>query len=438
MKVLFAILFILGQLNVSIYCQKITDQNNSSHTRLAIPDNDILNKSYTLIDSVVNDSTYIIGLGEPSHGDKTSFTFQMGMIYHLVEKLGFREILMECDQNIIDTVYNYFNSKKFNADSIIDFMHNVIPPNDVIYNTKETIKFFCWIRAYNSVNKNNPIVIKGVGFSNKSLQSIFYKYILPFDSLNAVKLKKRWRAKPTRKIDAWADIFHWFSENQKKLNLYMRPAAFDSLEYDIKYMKVVYSTYYRPRENARSTAKLSIRKKINKFGKGQAARDSTMASNVIKYLQNSNNKKVILWAHNMHIQAWRPYRLPVVKQMAPSMGYILKSYFGDKYLTIGEDFSNLATLVANPKYNNLSTSKEPLIIKDINTKKHSKASVNILRKKYGITSGIYTWQELKDLALDNYTFQNIYVQGVRFYITTIPDIVVIFKNLYPRTILKKP
>lgn len=72
-----------------------------------------------------------------------------------------------------------------------------------------------------------------------------------------------------------------------------------------------------------------INQALNKDKSG--TRDSFMANNVTELLERSSNNKMVLWAHNGHIQNTGTAERPI-------MGNILKEKYGDKYLSVGFAF----------------------------------------------------------------------------------------------------
>jgi erythromycin esterase len=230
----------------------------------------------------------IIALGEATHGTREIYAYKDRLTRYLVSNLGYKNIAFEADYNGLELLDSYINGK---------IGHTAMSPN-----YKPLLE---WLRTYNQTKSAESKVhiygleirefkpaIEKILASNKDLdrgdQDILIKILkTSFDKIDKTDLAK-FRIVCTHLPDSF----------QQKLLIQL----IDNYHNFIG-----------------SAAKIG-------------ARDSFMAKNAIEIKEASNDKKLIIWAHNGHVAKTSLYK-------KPAMGKFLDGKYGDGYYVIATDIN---------------------------------------------------------------------------------------------------
>ncbi|TNE78843.1 MAG: hypothetical protein EP332_13115, partial [Bacteroidetes bacterium] len=119
--------------------------NNKSTNSLMITYN-----NYESLSRLIDSSVQIVGIGAATHGSNEVDLYQTDVAKLLINKNGFRTILIESAYQDGLIIGNYIHSKEVNTKTkeLIE-----------IYFSQKYVDFFNWIRNFNleDTNKNDPI-----------------------------------------------------------------------------------------------------------------------------------------------------------------------------------------------------------------------------------------------------------------------------------------
>lgn len=112
------------------------------------------NKEFSFLSKELQGKT-IVAIGEASHGTHEFYALKAGMIDYLVRNCGFKAILFEFQQNVIDPLNTYLQSGKGDLKTLMQDM--------ALYNTEEIYSLFERMRKYNmDKDASERITLAGV------------------------------------------------------------------------------------------------------------------------------------------------------------------------------------------------------------------------------------------------------------------------------------
>lgn len=248
-------------------------------------------------------SKKVIGLGEVTHGTAEVFAYKDRLVRYLVTNHKFRTIGFESDFIAVEHLDNYINYK---ADTIK--FAGGFPLN------KYTRKMLSWLRTYN-IDKADRVHLYGLearGFYNISSKLLD---AAPDLSGNAKQILNRFATvdyysitnKDVGKIRALLPILR----AERRLNS-LSPALFNHY---IDLLSDALDHYTK---------------------KSGGGRDEAMAKNASWIVDQTQNRKLIVWAHNGHVARASLFG---VKKMGQ---YLAEAY---DYYVIATDFSEGTALV---------------------------------------------------------------------------------------------
>ncbi|RZM22824.1 MAG: hypothetical protein EOO88_28205 [Pedobacter sp.] len=367
----------------------------------------------SVFDRTIPDDIQVLALGEVSHGGYEPIAFKANMVKYLVEKKGYRRILLEwADVGMMRALRHYLNDPKasdpaFIAKWVKDFQ-SVEAVSDVFPDLLN------WIKQFNDRNPKDKVALMGfeLGKEISVINLIVYKYLIPFDH----KESQKWiyelssDISDTEKIEL---LNKWFISNEAALKMKLIEPDFWWLKYYIR--------------NAVDGIGHLIRVSKTLVEKTDAAnlfRDSVLAENV-KYL--SRGVKTIVSAHNGH----------VIRGQVKYMGNYLNQYFKDKYYVIATDYSKQALVDIN---NQDSTTKHKQRYIRKTFPQTPSAAANRLNEKYGLSEAILFYQDIIDRKIGQ-DINAIDANGHHLYMPEYQknvDALVIFSHIYPSGKLKSP
>jgi erythromycin esterase len=288
------------------------------------------NTDLSLLGKYIEDKE-IIGLGEATHGTKEFLNMRTRIISYFIKNLGFRTIILEESYSHCLRINSYILDGEGTAEEAVNeglCFHWV-------FKTEETLALVKWLREYNiTADANSKVRFYGMDFqfAQKAIE-VLSCYIKKVDIDNYNKIK----ADLNFLNDEWNKV------NDKKNNvdfedLENRISAIDKIFIDnkVRYIRNScqgeYDEVYRCIENYRQWID------CNKNGMTFNLRDKYMFENAKWVIENSkkyNNGKVIIIAHNDHIQ--KGIVLSEVKNR--QLGYLLDIEYKEKYYNIGFEFS---------------------------------------------------------------------------------------------------
>ena len=254
----------------------------------------------------------IIGIGESSHGTAIYNTYRQRLIRFLVQEMGYKAIVDEGDILAAEKIDSYINHE---TDSL-EFVGGLRP---VITNRKE----LDWLRSYN-INKSEKDRVHIYGAEVRG----FYAIIQKLKSIGLVSNVNPILEKLSGDVGvAYRNLTKKDFEEIKKLAENMKDGCNSSI-----------CSYYLLLLNQQIDFAYQQR-----FGRnGFKVRDKYMFENLKSIVSKAPGNKVIILAHNGHLQKSKFLNLT-------SLGYLLNNFYGSKYFVIATDFNTGNVNIFNVK-----------------------------------------------------------------------------------------
>jgi len=249
----------------------------------------------------VGEST-VVALGECTHGSREIFRTKHRLWKALVEQKGFTIFAIEADYTGAQAVNEYIQTGRGDSTKVIQALAYWT------WQTEEVWALIQWMRVYNQTHATK---LTFPGFDMN----------VPFAALEAI----RQSAEGQPELKAWTIALD---------TLYRRPGfgAYADLKLASQLsQKIGQQLNQRPPsatllQSARTLVQYAEMRSRG-FLRGSGFRDQCMAENVEWIRQQSPGAKVVLWAHNGHIETRGG--------LSRSMGYFLRRVYGTGYLPVG-------------------------------------------------------------------------------------------------------
>lgn len=260
----------------------------------------------------------ILALGEVTHGTREIYGYKDRLIRYLVSKMNYKSIAFEADNGGLEILDNYINGK--------------IDNTSMSPNYKSLLQ---WLKAYNKT---------------KSEQDKVHIYGLETREFNTA-------------IDRLLGMYKDISQRDKGVLLEIKNTQFDKIgKESLANFRMVCT---RLPDNLQTKMLIQLIDNYRNFtGTGKiGVRDRFMAENAIAIKENSNNRKLIIWAHNGHVAKTSLYG-------KSAMGEYLDEKYGDKYYVVATDINKGNVSVRRPMMKNKPISNsEPLYYPEVNSSK---------------------------------------------------------------------
>ena len=269
----------------------------------------------------------IIGMGEATHGTKEFFNIKKETFKFLALHYNYRIFGIEASFGGCSYINDYVSSGTGNIDSVIlnfDFW---------TWRTEEVKDLILWIKDFNlDKSQNEKIIFYGFDMQNiyspiQYLNTFFnhtkienskklHEIIKPITQLSELDVYKKLENKILHFSDTLFQIHDlindWLQNNKAEIQSIHSERQFRLLQF-------CSDNYYQA---------------IKNLSAGYYYRDSCMAVNITK-IQQQEDAKMFIWAHNGHINL---SNLDKISGSKP-MGAYLKSNYREKYYSIGFVFS---------------------------------------------------------------------------------------------------
>lgn len=247
-------------------------------------------------------SKRIIALGEATHGTHEFFQYKDKLIRFLVLELGFRAIAFESDFVSVEYLDEYINGKQ----------QEMMLKNGGFPLVAETKRMLIWLKAYNMEKPMSERVhvygLEARGFAGVIGELLDAGPDLP--EKTKAEMLRFWK-KEYALLTA-ADI-----SSIKGMLGVLRAAKLP----DVSQMKT-----YQYQINL-------LEQQLVRYGKeNRGYRDEYMAENASWILENTPQKQLVLWAHNLHLYKGTTNGFP-------TLGAHLQQKYGPDYYVIATDFN---------------------------------------------------------------------------------------------------
>lgn len=287
----------------------------------------------------------VLGIGEQTHGTHEFFQTKKTVMTTLVREYGYNLIGLEAPFAEVENLNSYVSEGRGVLKEILKSFRQY---------TFECAEFESFVEGIKDYNHKAISKVKFFGFDFQSPYASL-QYLYTVNQLNGA----RGETKIRHLIKAFSNL-----SNQ----LYSH--SIDSLEFSelksisrevIDELQVIdpeNSMLFQYIENYKQFLALNnlvLKPDSLSMGKISLLRDSLMAQNV---LNNINKGKILLWAHNAHLQ-----KTPSI--YSKSMGYFLKEKLKHDYAVIGQTTSKGYFTAFDPKASKI-TSKNVIIPPGVN------------------------------------------------------------------------
>lgn len=277
----------------------------------------------------------IVSIGEGTHGTKEFFQMKHRMFEFLVEDMGYRLFAMEAGFGDAQVVNDYILNGKGNVNEVVKELKYWT------WKTEEVAAMVDWMKEYN-LNPQHKTKIKFYGFdiqsteNNKKIilnylktvdEGLLNKYSEVFNSFNDKNFNSFDNAKKGNIKNSIEDLAKNFESKREQYITKSSEAQYELMQHNLTNILEYIG--------------------LNTDGSAKYAefRDKHMADNVrwiLDYEKQFGNDKIMLWAHNGHVNKEFPTYTP--------MGSHLSKIYGDDMYTIALEF-NKGNFRAYPSQN---------------------------------------------------------------------------------------
>lgn len=270
----------------------------------------------------------VVGLGEATHGTHEFFRLKHRLLEYLATELGFTLFAIEANFSEAQAVNEYVLTGKGDPAQALAGLYFWVT------DTEEVLDLIKWMRAYNADRRHpRKLQFQGIDmqFTPAATRAVL-EYLGKVDP--AYRDRVEGPLSPLLERDALGTSPG--PEREKKLAPFV--PLIREIATRLATRREAYSRRSSPREWAlasRHARVLGQFVELNQVGyaEGFALRDRAMAENAQWILEQAGPEaKMVLWAHNGHVGAWRD-RLTV-----PTLGKHLREAFGRAYYAFGFAF----------------------------------------------------------------------------------------------------
>jgi erythromycin esterase len=270
--------------------------------------------------ALVGEAT-VVGLGEATHGTREFFQLKHRMLEFLVMEKGFTVFAIEANLPEAFAVNEYVLTGQGDPAKALAGLYFWT------WNTEEVLDMIRWMRAYNE-DPAHPAKLRFYGVDMQT-ETVAYDQakawldaVNPAEASNLLRIKEgmaklpsNFEQKPTEEsLKAWDSA----------------AKAVEALIVRLEAQKLAGDDFDRQRQNLRVLAQFAAMQ-ADAAG-GFKARDASMAANLRWIQEREHGAKIVLWAHNAHID-YRPG-----SRGFNAMGWHLRQSLGKAYLPIGFAF----------------------------------------------------------------------------------------------------
>ncbi|WP_116128385.1 erythromycin esterase family protein [Lewinella sp. IMCC34183] len=260
----------------------------------------------------------VVGMGESTHGTHEFFLNRHRFFKYLVEHHGFNVFFLEADYSNCLRANRYINGAEDDLTEVVKSL--AMWP----WITEEMQSLILWMRNYNT-QQDNDKKLQFIGCDMQRFNSTLSEInniILKYDST---------LINPGIDSQLVENDFSTFSEQdtkQHQMILNNKKVSATKILFEGR-DEFIYRTLLRHLEQ------MIIEKGKENF---QSYRDLKMGENILYHLNHNSNVKGFYWAHNWHVcNVYYPKKRE--QRSHYSAGGVLKNALGNKYFSIGQDFT---------------------------------------------------------------------------------------------------
>lgn len=248
----------------------------------------------------------VVGLGECTHGSHEVFQLKHRLLEYLVEQQGFTTFAIEADYAWGEILNTYIQTGKGDSLTVRSAM------GFEIWNTTEFWEMVEWMRAY---NQQHATKIRYAGIDMQD----------PYPNLFSLEHFAMQRADTTlrRRVKDLRNYYFARREARGKTTGATKRRLVQLSQELAQHLQAT-AAPAAMQQHGRVLVQCA---QMNQQGLTSPVRDKAMATNVAWLLQQDPAAKVVLWAHNAHINK--------LNGSDVRMGYYLAQQFGPAYVAVG-------------------------------------------------------------------------------------------------------
>ena len=260
----------------------------------------------------------VVGLGESTHGTHEVFQLKHRLLEYLVTQQGFTTLALEVDYGWGEILNEYIQTGA--GDSLT--VHQAVGFN--VWDTTEFWDMVEWMRAYNQqhavkiryvgIDMQNPTpnLLRLEHFATQRTDTVLLRQVR--------NLRASYSAPDQASADNRQRLVRLSDELVQHLHAVAAPAAMQQHAQVLRQLAVMLQAANGIKNNIKM-------------------RDQAMATNIAWLLRQEPAAKVVVWAHNIHIQREKSY---------PLMGQYLSKQLGPAYVAVGFATGHGTASVFNP------------------------------------------------------------------------------------------
>ena len=281
----------------------------------------------------------VVCLGESRHDIHEQFKLKHRFIKYLVEEMNFTTFALEASLPYSNRINDYILNGNGNIDELLSNM-----PGWFLWDTQEMKNILIWIYEYNKgQDTNNKVNFYGIDIvaPNNGLEQIF-EYIQSVDNLYFEQIMNKNFGRSIIEDNQWQisqQRYSELSEEEKQILIRNYKELFENIKQNqVNYIanssKKEYDWILELSYSVNEANKMFSETDRMKMG---LIRENAMANNI--FWIKERNKKIILWAHNVHIGKSEFTMSVMPDNEIEGMGYILNQKFRDNMVSIGASFN---------------------------------------------------------------------------------------------------
>ena len=281
----------------------------------------------------------VVCLGESRHDIHEQFQLKHRFIKYLVEEMNFTSFVLEASLPYSNKINDYILNGNGNIDELMSNM-----PGWFLWDTQEMKNILIWVYEHNKGQEiGNKVNFYGIDIvaPNNGLEQIF-EYIKKIDEPYFEQIKNKNFGRRIIEDNQWQTTQQRFSElpeDEKQIlgknyNGLFKHIKQDKENYIAKSSENEYEWILKLSYSANEANKMFSETDRLKMG---LIRENAMAN--ITFWIKERNKKIILWAHNVHIGKSEFTMSVMPENEIKGMGDILNQKFGDNMVSIGASFN---------------------------------------------------------------------------------------------------
>lgn len=255
----------------------------------------------------------IIGLGEAEHFYQGFYRTKLEIVKHLIQNEAINTIALEGSLNITNILNDYI--KVGTEQNIPELLKALNEPyalqNAGLFNSIEILELVNWLREYN-FNNEAKIRLIGIDFQN---------YSYPLETLEKYATEEQTKQIADTKSLLDKSMHSIIDSNIMIITSPEWLNTFNKARTNINQLKAT----------LQNTSTKDLFKELEQFTdlwvNPNFPRDSMMYDNLLNQIKD--NSKVLLWAHNFHIENDQQFKGP------KKLGVYLKEKYADQYYIIG-------------------------------------------------------------------------------------------------------